>query len=157
MTFPRVEDYNYRATRIQVGFAAGREIAGGLGVALPGKRMWGVMVKSMTLASCAALAAVMSFALSGHPQAATPWDFQALGYAPKVYEAPTQEPGVRALYFESVPFKSKPTRVFAYYGAPAGKKLPAMVLVHGGGGTAFAEWVRIWNRRGYAAIAMDTC
>ena len=32
-----------------------------------------------------------------------------------------------------------------------------MVLVHGGGGTAFAEWVRIWNKRGYAAIAMDTC
>jgi dienelactone hydrolase len=32
-----------------------------------------------------------------------------------------------------------------------------MVLVHGGGGTAFAQWVRQWNARGYAAIAMDTC
>jgi dienelactone hydrolase len=32
-----------------------------------------------------------------------------------------------------------------------------MVLLHGGGGTAFAEWVRIWNRRGYAAIAIDQC
>ena len=32
-----------------------------------------------------------------------------------------------------------------------------MVLVHGGGGTAEAEWVRIWNARGYAAISMDTC
>jgi dienelactone hydrolase len=32
-----------------------------------------------------------------------------------------------------------------------------MVLVHGGGGTAFEEWVRLWNGRGYAAIAMDTC
>lgn len=32
-----------------------------------------------------------------------------------------------------------------------------MVLVHGGGGTAFAEWVRLWNNAGYAAIAMDTC
>jgi dienelactone hydrolase len=32
-----------------------------------------------------------------------------------------------------------------------------MVLVHGGGGTAFAEWVRLWTARGYAAIAMDTC
>jgi dienelactone hydrolase len=31
-----------------------------------------------------------------------------------------------------------------------------MVLIHGGGGTAFAEWVRLWNKRGYAAIAMDT-
>lgn len=86
----------------------------------------------------------------------TPWDLQALSQPPKVHEATTQEPSVRALYFESVPYKGKPTRVFAYYGAPAGKKLPAMVLIHGGGGTAFAEWVRMWNARGYAAIAMDT-
>jgi dienelactone hydrolase len=39
----------------------------------------------------------------------------------------------------------------------AGERLPAMVLVHGGGGTAFEEWVRLWVGRGYAAIAMDTC
>jgi dienelactone hydrolase len=32
-----------------------------------------------------------------------------------------------------------------------------MVLVHGGGGTAFEEWVQLWVSRGYAAIAMDTC
>ena len=116
-----------------------------------------VMVRKIALTSCVAFTALMSFAQSIHPRAATPWDFEALEQAPKVYEAQTQEPGVRALYFESVPYEGKPTRVFAYYGAPAGKKLPAMVLVHGGGGTAFAEWVRIWNRRGYAAIAMDTC
>ncbi len=36
-------------------------------------------------------------------------------------------------------------------------KVPAMVLVHGGGGTAFAHWVQLWNKRGYAAIAIDTC
>ena len=90
-------------------------------------------------------------------RAAAPWDIKQLSTPPKIYEAVTQEPGVRALYFESVPWKGKPTRVFAYYGAPAGNKLPAMVLIHGGGGTAFAEWVRIWNKRGYAAIAMDTC
>ena len=36
--------------------------------------------------------------------------------------------------------QSKPTRVFAYYGLPKvapGTKVPGMVLVHGGGGTAF--------------------
>ncbi len=88
---------------------------------------------------------------------AAPWDMHALSRAPKVIAAQTEEPGVRALYFESVPWKGRPTRVFAYYGAPAGAKLPAIVLIHGGGGTAFAEWVRMWNRRGYAAIAMDTC
>lgn len=30
------------------------------------------------------------------------------------------------------------------------------MLVHGGGGHAFAEWVKIWQKRGYAAIAMET-
>jgi len=30
-----------------------------------------------------------------------------------------------------------------------------MVLVHGGGGTAFREWVELWVKRGYAAVAMD--
>ena len=88
--------------------------------------------------------------------AGMPWDMRALSPPPKVHEATTAEPGVKALYFDSVSYQGKPTRVFAYYGAPAGKHLPAMVLVHGGGGTAFAEWVRMWNRRGYAAIAMDT-
>lgn len=88
--------------------------------------------------------------------AGTPWDIKMLSQAPKSFDDKTGEPGVRALYFESVPYKGKATRVFAYYGAPAGNKLPAMVLIHGGGGTAFAEWVRLWNKRGYAAIAMDT-
>jgi dienelactone hydrolase len=37
-----------------------------------------------------------------------------------------------------------------------GEQVPGMVLIHGGGGTAFVEWVRIWTERGYAAIAMDT-
>ena len=36
-------------------------------------------------------------------------------------------------------------------------KYPAMVLIHGGGGTAFDRWVKVWNSRGYAAIAMDLC
>jgi dienelactone hydrolase len=29
-----------------------------------------------------------------------------------------------------------------------------VVLVHGGGGTAYKEWVRKWNEQGFAAIAM---
>lgn len=115
-----------------------------------------VMMAKTTL-RCLALVAGMSFAIPFLACAATPWDLKALSRAPKTYEAQTRESSVRALYFESVPYKGKPTRVFAYYGAPAGNKLPAMVLIHGGGGTAFAEWVRIWNRRGYAAIAMDVC
>jgi cephalosporin-C deacetylase-like acetyl esterase len=94
-------------------------------------------------------------------QARLPWDAAALSKPPRTFETTTDEPGVKALFYESVLFHGKPTRVFAYYGLPAGagraQRAPAMVLIHGGGGTAFAEWVRMWNKRGYAAIAMDTC
>jgi dienelactone hydrolase len=65
---------------------------------------------------------------------------------------------MRAFFYKGPPYKGKPTRVFAYCGLPARRgtgKVPGMVLVHGGGGTAFPEWVRLWNQRGYAAIAMD--
>ncbi|MCZ7640463.1 MAG: acetylxylan esterase [Verrucomicrobia bacterium] len=90
-----------------------------------------------------------------------PWDLGTLDAAPKwtFLERPKIE-GVRALTFEGVPYRGKPTRVFAWLGLPTvspGEKVPAMVLVHGGGGTAFEEWVQLWVGRGYAAIAMDTC
>ncbi len=65
---------------------------------------------------------------------------------------------VQELYYEGEPLNGKPTRVFAYFGRPAQptqKKLPAMVLVHGGGGKAFKAWAEHWAKRGYIAIAMD--
>jgi dienelactone hydrolase len=77
----------------------------------------------------------------------------------KSLERPKTE-GVKAIAFTGPPFRGKSTRVFAWLGVPKvepGQKVPAMVLIHGGGGTAFEEWVRLWTKRGYAAIAMDTC
>jgi dienelactone hydrolase len=65
---------------------------------------------------------------------------------------------VQEIYYEGEPLNGKPTRVFAYLGRPAEpahKKLPAMVLVHGGGGKAFKAWAEHWAKRGYIAIAMD--
>ena len=53
---------------------------------------------------------------------------------------------LRPIFFESVPWRGRPTRVFAWVGVPetaAGAKVPGVVLVHGGGGTAFKEWVEI--------------
>ena len=89
------------------------------------------------------------------------WDLKTLSETPKTFPAPEfKEEGVTPVFYEGLPYQGKPTRVFAWYGIPKqidSKKCPAMVLVHGGGGTAFAEWVRLWTGRGYAAIAMDTC
>jgi dienelactone hydrolase len=87
------------------------------------------------------------------------WDLEALGRAPKSAQAEGfQAEGQKAIFYEGPWWKGKPTSVFAWVGLPPGDKPgPAVVLVHGGGGTAFTEWVKLWNDRGYAAIAMDLC
>lgn len=66
------------------------------------------------------------------------------------------EPGVRAIFFDGLPSLGKPTKVFAWLGLPPNRsgKAPGVVLVHGGGGTAFKEWVKKWNDHGFAAIAI---
>ena len=69
--------------------------------------------------------------------------------------------GAKPVWVESVPYRGRTTRFFACYGLPEGatpeRPAPGVVLVHGGGATAVADWVALWNRRGYAAISMDTC
>ena len=67
--------------------------------------------------------------------------------------------GIKALCYDGADYKGKKTKVFAHIGYPEthdNKKVPAVVLVHGGGGHAFPEWIKIWNKKGFAAIAMDT-
>lgn len=86
-----------------------------------------------------------------------PWKMEELTKLPQSWEAPTDEADVKAVWLAGPPWKGNPTRAFAYYGIPkTSTDVPAMVLIHGGGGTAFAEWVRMWNRNGFAAIAVDT-
>ncbi len=85
----------------------------------------------------------------------------------QLFEAPTykltdllKRPGVKGIFYDSLPYQGKPTKVFAWIGMPKVKKsqkVPGIILVHGGQGTAFHHWVTLWNSRGYAAIAMDTC
>lgn len=71
----------------------------------------------------------------------------------------TSREGDAFFFYEGADWKGKPTWVFAYYAAPAGTPpeggWPAVVCAHGGGGTAYPEWVKKWNKSGYAAIAMD--
>ena len=61
------------------------------------------------------------------------------------YDRPDQ--GVEAYFLQSVSYKDAPTYVFAYVGIPATatkeNPVPGVVLVHGGGGTAFCDWVKI--------------
>jgi dienelactone hydrolase len=95
-------------------------------------------------------------------QGKIPFDFEALALPPD-FAWENQQDSVWSLLYEGETSNDQPTEVFAYYASPAtfsgkkagDKKYPAVVLVHGGGGTAFAVWVREWARKGFAAIAMD--
>lgn len=96
----------------------------------------------------------------GKPAATGPWSLRELSAAPPVQWGAAPTGRVQALFYEGVPLDGKPTRVFAYLGRPqpgsgSPKRFPAMVLVHGGGGKAFAEWADHWAKRGYVALAMD--
>ena len=89
------------------------------------------------------------------------WDGTMLKSVPEVFPAESihaTDERIRALFFSSVPYQDKTTRVFAWLGVPRlpeGKRAPGIVLLHGGGGTAFESWVKLWLDRGYAAIAID--
>jgi len=89
------------------------------------------------------------------------WDLARLSQPPQCWPAEGfSGPGVRAVFFQGLPYQGRQTRVFAWIGLPEvapGARVPGVVLIHGGGGTAFDSWVRRWTARGYAAIAMDTC
>ena len=61
-------------------------------------------------------------------------------------------------YIKSAAYKGEDTYVFGYLCIPEGeidKPLPAIVLVHGGGGTAFADLAHYWANRGYVAFSID--
>jgi dienelactone hydrolase len=115
---------------------------------------------SLLMTAVALLTAGSAFAES---KPTPPWKLDHLFKAP-AFEWADQKSPVHALFYTGEPFQGKPSRVFAYYATPdtlngaatkAGTKYPGVVLIHGGGGTAFKEWAALWAKRGYAAIAMD--
>lgn len=104
-------------------------------------------------------------AVQAVPQPVDPaaiWNRARLYKVPRVWG--NQDPfkgEVTPIWIEGEAYRGKPTRMFAFFGLPENaspaNKVPGIVLVHGGAGTAYPEWVRLWVRRGYAAIAVDNC
>lgn len=90
------------------------------------------------------------------------WNMERLVIPPD-FRWLNSESTVRSLLYQGEEYQGQPTEIFAYYASPAtladkqvsAEPYPGIVLLHGGGGTAFSEWVEKWARRGYAAIAMD--
>jgi dienelactone hydrolase len=100
--------------------------------------------------------------LTAHAEKVGPWDLDALKKKVPAMKWLRQDRPIHSLTYAGEIYKGHPTEVFAFYASPItlgdakpGKKFPGVVLIHGGGGTAFADWVYLWAKRGYAAIAMD--
>ena len=91
-----------------------------------------------------------------------PWDLELLSRPPEVKWI-DKTGKIKSLYYQGLPYKGKPMDVFAYYATPGSitgtpakdKKLPGIVIVHGGCQTASQSVVALWAQRGYAAISMD--
>lgn len=90
------------------------------------------------------------------------WDFAELSKTPPCRVSPYAESdseGLKALLVRGKGPNGSEAEFFCYYGVPEGKSpvggWPGVVLVHGGGGTAYPEHVRRWTRDGFAVIALD--
>jgi dienelactone hydrolase len=114
------------------------------------------LVIACMLATVACLVA-NNFAATAEPARPTgPWNVTRLLAEETPAEFGRTNGLVREVRYAAEPYRGRPTRVFAYYGRPEGTgPFPAMLLVHGGGGQAFAEWAELWAKRGYVALAMD--
>ena len=94
--------------------------------------------------------------------ASTPWNLEDLSKPPNIRWLDPEGP-IRSLAYAGEEHQGRDTEIFAFYATPGSLSgdpsrdhdLPAVVLIHGGGGTAFAEWAHLWAKYGYAAIAMD--
>ena len=90
------------------------------------------------------------------------WSAQQLFQAPEFRDSPftdSRAPGLRDILFDGVPVDGKSAPVFAYLGMTEGPVqeggFPGIVLIHGGGGTAFPAYTKLWVSYGYAVIALD--
>lgn len=102
----------------------------------------------------------ISYSATSYSATVGPWDIERLFQVPEWEMTETaKKPDMTGLLYDAIPVRGKRVQAFAYYGVPSGPVpaggWPAVVCVHGGGGTAFDIWVKKWNERGYAAISMD--
>ena len=91
------------------------------------------------------------------------WDFGRLKNSPEYRQNPYPESdseGLRAFLVKGDGPNGTAGEFFAYYGVPEAspkpvRGYPAVLLVHGGGGTAFPNYVKQWVGKGFAVLALD--
>ncbi len=87
---------------------------------------------------------------------AIPFDVSLWSKPQYFFDEELDNQGCKALFIRS-DYNNQESYAFAYLGLPEGelKDRPAVLLIHGGGGTAYYEWVNAWKERGYVALAVD--
>lgn len=92
--------------------------------------------------------------------------YDAVNFPRELWDAPAYERDeqrdrndeVKAIWYTTY-CNGVETKAFAYLGIPkeATEKdpAPAVLLLHGGAGTAYYEWVQMWVDRGFVALAPD--
>ena len=62
----------------------------------------------------------------------------------------------KEVYFNGEKFDGKHVRIYGIYAAPeGGKKLPALLHIHGGGQTVNEDWLEEFTGRGYAILSIN--
>ncbi|MFA6930669.1 MAG: alpha/beta fold hydrolase [Lentisphaeria bacterium] len=90
------------------------------------------------------------------------WDFSELSQVPQFRESPFADSkcaGLRDLLITGADVDGKRAEFFAYVGYPdtpvPSGGFPGILLIHGGGGTAYPQYMKLWLNQGYAVLALD--
>ena len=90
------------------------------------------------------------------------WDFNKLTKAPAYRPSGLKQSkadGLQDILFDGVPVNGKTAPVFAYIAYPETPMpkggYPGILLVHGGGGTAYPGYARLWAKQGFAVLSID--
>lgn len=124
------------------------------------------MLKKLLLTVCMIGLIVGSESWAGEPnfQEAPEkyWNFAELEKVPEFRDSPfadSKYEGLRDLLITGAKIKGKPAEFFAYMGYPDTPVppggYPGILLIHGGGGTAFPQYMKLWLNQGYAVMALD--
>jgi len=96
------------------------------------------------------------------PRGDKAFSYEQILHTPELKASDSANTSVKSIFFRrtAVPGQAHPRNspTTASPTCPRAGKAPGYrPRSTAGGGTAFESWVRLWNARGYAAIAMDTC
>ena len=113
-------------------------------------------------AACGIAAGVCAYCADFNEDPAKYWKFEELTKAPAYRPSGIEEckdPDLQDILFDGVPFKGKPAPVFAYIAYPKTPMpeggYPGVLLIHGGGGTAYPYFAKLWASKGFAVLMID--